>query len=49
MFGKRLLALHNVAFLFTIMRDARAALRDGTFGAWSDQWVTRYRATKSIG
>ena len=49
MFGKRLLALHNVAFLITIMRAARAALRDGTFGAWSDQWVTRYRATKSIG
>lgn len=43
MLGKRLLALHNVSFLIGVMRDARAALRDGAFDAWSDGWLARYR------
>ncbi len=43
MFGKRLLALHNVTFLIGIMRDARAALLSGTFNAWSEAWLARYR------
>jgi queuine tRNA-ribosyltransferase len=42
MLGKRLLALHNVTFLLDIMRDARAALRDGVFGSWSEEWLARY-------
>ncbi|MEO6447267.1 MAG: tRNA guanosine(34) transglycosylase Tgt [Gemmatimonadaceae bacterium] len=46
MLGLRLVALHNVAFLIGIMRDARAALRDGTFAFWSDAWLARYRAKK---
>jgi queuine tRNA-ribosyltransferase len=41
--GLRLLALHNVAFLLDVMRDARAALRAGTFGSWSREWLARYR------
>ncbi|MEO6879301.1 MAG: tRNA guanosine(34) transglycosylase Tgt, partial [Gemmatimonadaceae bacterium] len=44
MLGKRLVALHNVAFLMGIMRDARTALIAGTFGSWSEQWLARYRA-----
>jgi queuine tRNA-ribosyltransferase len=44
MLGLRLLALHNVTFLLTIMSDARSALRSGTFGSWSDAWLRRYRA-----
>jgi queuine tRNA-ribosyltransferase len=44
MLGKRLLALHNVSFLITVMRDARAALAAGTFDWWSDAWLARYRA-----
>jgi queuine tRNA-ribosyltransferase len=43
MLGLRLLALHNVAFLLDIMRDVRAALRAGTFDAWSAEWLARYR------
>lgn len=43
MLGKRLLALHNITFLLDVMRDARAALVNGTFGVWSDQWLARYR------
>jgi queuine tRNA-ribosyltransferase len=42
MLGKRLLALHNVTFLLDIMRDARAALRDGVFAPWSEDWLARY-------
>lgn len=42
--GMRLLGLHNVTFLCNIMRDARAALRDGTFESWSTNWLLRYRA-----
>jgi queuine tRNA-ribosyltransferase len=44
MLGKRLLALHNVSFLISVTRDARAALKAGTFAGWSEQWLGRYRA-----
>jgi queuine tRNA-ribosyltransferase len=44
MLGLRLLSLHNVTFLLDVMRDARAALRDHRFGAWSEAWLARYRA-----
>jgi queuine tRNA-ribosyltransferase len=40
----RLLGLHNVTFLMTIMHDARTALRAGNFPTWSADWLTRYRA-----
>ena len=46
MLGLRLLSLHNVSFLITLMRDARAALRTGTFDAWSREWLARYHATQ---
>ncbi|MDQ6611579.1 MAG: hypothetical protein M3Y64_04025, partial [Gemmatimonadota bacterium] len=41
--GVRLLGLHNVTFLMTIMHDARSALRGGNFTAWSADWLLRYR------
>jgi queuine tRNA-ribosyltransferase len=44
MLGLRLLALHNISFLATIMREARAALAAGTFESWSEEWLARYRA-----
>jgi len=40
--GHRLLSLHNVHFLVRLMRDARAAIRAGTFDAWSRDWLARY-------
>jgi queuine tRNA-ribosyltransferase len=49
MLGKRLLALHNVAFLISIMRDARAALTDGSFEQWSSEWLARYRSRSLAG
>ncbi|MBL0169768.1 MAG: tRNA guanosine(34) transglycosylase Tgt [Gemmatimonadaceae bacterium] len=42
--GPRLLALHNLAFLLRLMRDAREALGAGTFAGWSAEWLGRYRA-----
>ena len=42
--GLRLLSLHNVHFLVTLMRDARAAIRDGSFDRWSDDWLRRYHS-----
>ncbi|HYX82609.1 MAG TPA: tRNA guanosine(34) transglycosylase Tgt, partial [Gemmatimonadales bacterium] len=40
--GHRLLSLHNVHFLVRLMRAAREAVRDGTFGGWSRDWLARY-------
>ena len=45
--GPRLLALHNLAFLLQLMRDARSALAEGTFDAWSAGWLLRYREGRS--
>jgi queuine tRNA-ribosyltransferase len=46
MLGKRLLALHNVAFLIALMKEAREALGSGTFGSWSEEWLARYRSVE---
>lgn len=42
--GLRLLSLHNVHFLVSLMRQARAALLDGTFDGWSDAWLRQYHS-----
>jgi queuine tRNA-ribosyltransferase len=42
--GLRLLSLHNVHFLVSLMREARAALLGGTFDGWSDAWLQRYHS-----
>ena len=42
--GLRLLSLHNVHFLVRLMRDARAAIMDGTIGTWSRDWLARYHS-----
>jgi queuine tRNA-ribosyltransferase len=44
MLGLRLVSLHNVHFLVALMRDARAAIADGTFDRWSTAWLERYLA-----
>jgi queuine tRNA-ribosyltransferase len=40
--GLRLLSLHNVHFLVSLMRQARAALLGGTFDGWSEGWLRQY-------
>jgi queuine tRNA-ribosyltransferase len=42
--GLRLLSLHNVHFLVSLMRQARLALLGGTFDGWSDAWLRQYHS-----
>lgn len=42
--GLRLLSLHNVHFLVSLMRQARGALLGGTFDGWSEAWLQRYHS-----
>jgi queuine tRNA-ribosyltransferase len=42
--GLRLLSLHNVHFLVSLMRAARDAIARGTFDAWSRDWLARYHS-----
>ncbi len=41
--GPRLIALHNLAMLMGLMREARAAIIAGDFERWSDEWLGGYR------
>jgi queuine tRNA-ribosyltransferase len=45
MLGPRLLSVHNVHFLIALMRRARAAIADGSFAAWSRDWLARYHSS----
>ncbi|HUR91069.1 MAG TPA: tRNA guanosine(34) transglycosylase Tgt [Gemmatimonadaceae bacterium] len=47
MLGPRLLSLHNVHFLVQLMRTARETIRDGTFDAWSRDWLQRHNTMKA--
>jgi queuine tRNA-ribosyltransferase len=42
--GLRLLSLHNVHFLLSLARAARAAIISGEIASWSREWLGRYRA-----
>jgi queuine tRNA-ribosyltransferase len=44
MLGPRLLSLHNVHFLASLMRAAHDAIAKRTFTAWSRQWLDRYHS-----
>ena len=46
--GHRLLSLHNVHFLVRLMSLAREAVRAGTFGGWSRDWLARYHSRPTI-
>jgi queuine tRNA-ribosyltransferase len=46
--GLRLLSLHNVHFLVTLMRDARAAIRAGTFDGWSRDLLHRLHSPPTL-
>ena len=39
--GLRLLSLHNVHFLVSLMRGARAAIHSGNFESWASEWLDR--------
>jgi len=46
--GLRLLSLHNVHFLVSLMRRARGALAAGDFDAWSRDWLARYHTRLTV-
>jgi queuine tRNA-ribosyltransferase len=48
MLGLRLVSLHNVTFLISLMAEARAALREDRFASWSAAWLARYRAPRAV-
>jgi queuine tRNA-ribosyltransferase len=39
--GLRLLSLHNVHFLVSLMRGARSAIQAGAFDSWASEWLER--------
>jgi queuine tRNA-ribosyltransferase len=43
--GLRLLSLHNVHFLLSLARAARAAIISGEIASWAREWLGRYRAS----
>ncbi len=45
--GLRLLSLHNVHFLLSLVRSARQAIITGSLDAWSDGWLARYHSRNS--
>jgi queuine tRNA-ribosyltransferase len=43
MLGPRLASLHSVYFYLSLMTELREALKAGQFGAWSREFLARYR------
>ena len=48
MLGLRLLSLHNVHFLLSLARDARAHIAVGDFQSWSKTWLDRYHTSNKV-
>jgi queuine tRNA-ribosyltransferase len=46
--GLRLLSLHNVHFLLSLVRQARAAIQKGDFDSWSRDWLARHRSASPL-
>jgi queuine tRNA-ribosyltransferase len=47
--GPRLMTLHNLHFYLSLMRDMRAAIETGRFGAWAGEYMSRRRAAPETG
>jgi len=47
--GLRLISLHNVTFYCRLMARMRDAIRQGSFGAFADEFLARYGAGRSGG
>jgi queuine tRNA-ribosyltransferase len=46
--GLRLLSLHNVHFLLSLARQARAAIQNGDLDSWSRDWLARHRSSSPL-
>ena len=44
--GHRLLTIHNLRFLVSLAERARARILEGSFGAWSKEWLARYEEAR---
>jgi queuine tRNA-ribosyltransferase len=42
----RLISIHNLRFLVSLMEEAGRRVHDGTFTAWSRDWLERYRKAR---
>lgn len=45
--GLRLLSLHNVRFLVRLAERARAAILNGEFEGWSEDWLRRWHSARA--
>ncbi len=45
--GLRLLSLHNIRFLITLVANARAAIETGSFTAFAADFLSRYKTSRS--
>jgi queuine tRNA-ribosyltransferase len=41
----RLLTIHNLHFLIDLTRQARVAIQQGRYAAWSRDWLDRFRSS----
>jgi queuine tRNA-ribosyltransferase len=46
--GLRLLSLHNVHFLLSLVAQARAAIRNSDLEQWSRDWLARHRSASPL-
>ncbi|MGH7605190.1 MAG: tRNA guanosine(34) transglycosylase Tgt [Gemmatimonadaceae bacterium] len=46
--GLRLLSLHNVHFLLSLVRQARQAIGRGDLDSWSRDWLARHRSASPL-
>jgi queuine tRNA-ribosyltransferase len=46
--GLRLVSLHNIRFLIRIAQLARAAILEGRYRRWRDQWLAQYHQTDEV-
>jgi len=47
--GHRLLTIHNLRFLVSLAEQARARILEGSFKAWSEEWLARYEEARGAG
>jgi len=45
--GHRLVTIHNLRFLVSLAEEARAKILEGSFQAWSGDWLDRYHEARS--
>ncbi|TVP56279.1 MAG: tRNA guanosine(34) transglycosylase Tgt [Gemmatimonadales bacterium] len=46
-FAHRLISMHNIRFLHRIAEESRRRIDEGSFTAWSSDWLERYRAARA--